>query len=77
VVLRLRHFDPRLVAREEKERAVELLLVAKGPGEAVFEGPEYGAKGVVRLTYRRPTDDTLVGILEKEGRKEEFRFRRR
>jgi hypothetical protein len=77
VVLRIRHFDPKLVAREEKDRAVELPLVAKGPREAVFEGPEYNVKGNVRLTYRRPTDDTLVGLLEKEGKKEEFRFRRR
>jgi hypothetical protein len=76
VVLRIRHFDPRLVGREEKERAVELPLVSKGPGEAVFEGPEYGGKGTVRLTYRGAAD-TLTGLLEKSGKKEEFRFRRR
>jgi hypothetical protein len=51
--------------------------VAKSPREAVFEGPEYNVKGTVRLTYRRPTDDTLTGTLEKEGKKQEFRFRRR
>jgi hypothetical protein len=77
VVLRIRHFDPKLVAREEKDRAVELPLVAKGPREAVFEGPEYDAKGTVRLTYRRGDDDTLRVVLEKEGTKQEFRFRRR
>jgi hypothetical protein len=77
VVLRIRHFSPKLVAREEKERPVELPLVAKGPREAVFEGPEYNVKGTVRLTYKRPTDDTLLGMLEKEGKKQEFRFRRR
>jgi hypothetical protein len=77
VVLRLRHFNPDLVAREDKERPVELPLVAKSPREAVFEGPEYNVKGTVRLTYRRPTDDTLTGTLEKEGKKQEFRFRRR
>jgi len=77
VVLRLRHFDPKLVAREEKDRAVELPLVAKGPREAVFEGPEYEVKGTVRLTYRRDDDDTLTCVLEKEGTKQEFRFRRR
>ena len=38
VVLRIRHFNPKLVAKEEKDRAVELPLVVKGPGEAVFEG---------------------------------------
>jgi hypothetical protein len=77
VVLRIRHFDPKLVAREEKERAVELPLVAKGPREAVFEGPEHDVKGTVRITYRRADDDTLTAVLEKEGQKQEFRFRRR
>ena len=76
VVLRIRHFDPKLVAREEKERAVELPLVSKRPGEAVFEGTEYGGRGTVRLTYRGG-GDTLTGLLEKGGKKEEFRFRRR
>lgn len=77
VVLRIRHFDPKLVAREEKDRAVELHLVSKGPREAVFEGPEHDGKGSVRLTYRRGDDDSLTGVLEKEGSKQEFRFRRR
>jgi hypothetical protein len=77
VVLRIRHFDPKLVAREEKDRAVELPLVAKGPREAVFEGPESGVKGTVRLTYRGADDGTLAAVLEKEGKKEEFRFRRK
>ncbi len=77
VVLRLRHFDAKLVAREERERAVELPLVAKGPREAVFEGPASDGKGTVRLTYRRGEDDVLVGVLEKGGSKQEFRFRRR
>ena len=76
VVLRIRHFDPKLVAREEKERAVELPLGSKRPGEAVFEGAEYGGRGTVRLTYRGG-GDTLTGLLEKGRRKEEFRFRRR
>lgn len=77
VVLRIRHFDPKLVGREDKERPVELPLVAKGTREAVFEGPEYDVKGTVRLTYRRGDDDTLTAALEKEGTKQEFRFRRR
>ncbi len=76
VVLRIRHFDPKLVAREDKERAVELPLVSKRPGEAVFEGAEHGGRGTVRLTYRGG-GDTLTGLLEHAGRKEEFRFRRR
>jgi Domain of unknown function (DUF6265) len=77
VVLRIRHFDPKLVGREEKDRAIELPPVAKGPGEAVFEGAEYGGQGTVRLTYRRGEGDRLTGILEKGGKKEEFFFRRK
>lgn len=77
VVLRIRHFDPKLVAREEKERAVELPLVSLADRQAVFEGPEYNVKGTVRLSYRRPTEDSLVGVLEKEGTRQEFTFRRK
>jgi Domain of unknown function (DUF6265) len=76
VVLRIRHFDPKLVAREDKERSVELRLVGKGASEAVFAGPDYDGKGSVRLTYRGGPD-TLTGVLEKSGSKQEFRFRRR
>ena len=76
IVMRLRHFDPELVAREDKATPVELSLIAWTLGEAVFEGPAVGAPGLVRLTYRRATDDTLTSTLEKEGRKQEFSFRR-
>jgi hypothetical protein len=77
VVLRIRHFDPKLVAREEKDGAVELPLVGKGKREAVFEGPEYDVKGTVRLAYRGGEEGTLEVVLEKEGQRQEFRFRRR
>ncbi len=76
IVLRLRHFDPELVAREEKGTPVELSLVGWTPGEAAFEGPAVGAPGLVRLTYRSPSEDTLTSTLEKEGKKQEFSFRR-
>jgi hypothetical protein len=55
---------------------VALPLVAKGPREAVFEGPEHGVSGSVRLSYRRD-GDSLAAVLEKEGGKQEFRFQRR
>jgi hypothetical protein len=42
----------------------------------VFEGAEYGGSGTVRLTYRGG-GDSLTGVLDKGGKKEEFRFRRR
>ncbi len=77
VVLRLRHFDPKLVGREERQTPVELRLVAKRAGEAVFEGVEGGGKARVRLTYRSPSKDALVGVLEKGAEPQEFAFRRR
>lgn len=76
VTLRLRHFDPRLVGREDKERAVELRLVALEGRSATFEGTEYSGKGRLRLTYRRPDDKSLFVTLEKEGGSEQFRFER-
>lgn len=77
VSMRLRHFDPKLVGREEKDRPVVLKLVAKKPGEAVFEGPEVGGTGTVRLTYRSDGKDGLVGILDKPAGRQEFSFRRK
>lgn len=76
IIMRLRHFDPRLVAREEREKPVELTLVGWKAREARFEGPAVGASGLVSLTYRRSSDDTLTCTLEKEGKKEEYSFRR-
>jgi hypothetical protein len=76
IVLRLRHFDPDLVGREDKTTPVELALVGWAEREATFEGPAVGTSGNVRLTYRSPSDDALVSILEKDGRKQEFTFRR-
>jgi hypothetical protein len=78
LVMRIRHFDPKLVGREEKATPVALKLVASQGRSAVFEGPELGSStpGVVRLSYSRPTDDALVVTLEKGGKKEGFTFRR-
>jgi hypothetical protein len=76
LALRLRHFDPRLAGREDKERPVVLKLVRLAGREAAFEGTESSGTGTVRLTYRRPSDDTLSVTLDKAGGKEEFRFRR-
>jgi hypothetical protein len=76
IMLRLRHFDPDLVGREDKATPVALALVGWSEREATFEGPAVGAPGTVRLTYRSPSDDALVSVLEKDGRKQEFAFRR-
>ena len=75
-VFRLRHFDPRLVAREEKDKPLELKLVAIKDGEAAFEGPGQPS-GTVRLTYRRTSPDSLSVTLDKEGSSQVFRFRRK
>jgi hypothetical protein len=77
VTLRLRHFDPRLVGREDKERAVELKLVRLQGREAEFEGAAYSGEGRVRLTYRRVDDQSLAVTLDKGGKKEEFSFKKR
>ena len=76
IVLRLRHFDPELAAREDKTTPVELAMVGWNDREAAFEGPAVGGGGHVRLTYRSPSKDELVSVLEKDGRKQEFTFRR-
>lgn len=78
VTLYLRHFDPQLVAREEKDRPLALRLVRRGEREAAFEGPAVAAYGgSVRIEYRRPSEDLLVSVLERAGKREEFRFTRK
>lgn len=74
VTFRLRHFDRRGVAWEEKDKPLVLPLVDKGAGLAVFEGD--GKNGILRLTYRRE-GEALVGRLEKAGEAPvDYRFRR-
>lgn len=76
LVLRLRHFDSALVAREEKDQSVVLKAIRQAPGEVAFEGPAVGAEGLVRITYRKAGDDGLAVTLERAGKKEEFAFKR-
>jgi hypothetical protein len=76
-VLRLRHFDRALAAREGKEAVPPWPLVRSGRREAVFERVERAGRKPTRLTYKSPDPETLVAILEKDGRAQEFRFRRR
>lgn len=77
IALRLRHFDPRLTAREEQDAPVVLRLVAWKAREAVFERAAVGGQGRLRLSYRRPSDDSLVAVLENDGKAEEYRYRLR
>jgi hypothetical protein len=77
LVFRLRHFDPKLVGREEKDRAVELKLVRFEGRVAAFEGAEYSGRGTLRLTYRAEGGAGLHVTLDKDGKKDEFTFKRR
>lgn len=74
-VFRLRHFDPRMVAREDKGAPLALKLVALKEREAAFEGPGQPS-GTVRLTYRQPSADVLSVTLDKDGKSQPFTFRR-
>jgi hypothetical protein len=77
LVMRVRHFDPRLVAREEKAAPVVLKLVSSAARTGAFEGPEPSGPGVIRLTYSSPSEGTLNVTLEKDGKKAGgFSFRR-
>jgi hypothetical protein len=62
-VLRLRHFDPGLIAWEEKEGAVSLPVSSFTEKQVVFSN----ADGSVRLTYRRSSTDMLTVILERNA----------
>ena len=77
LVMRVRHFDPKLVAREEKAAPVALKLVSSGDRMGAFEGTEPGGPTVIRLTYASPAEGTLNVTLEKDGKKAGgFSFRR-
>lgn len=74
-VFRLRHFDPRMVALEDKDKALTLKLVGFKDREAAFEGPGQPT-GTVRLTYRQPAADQMNVTLDSDGRSQVFRLRR-
>jgi hypothetical protein len=75
LVLRLRHFDAKLVGREERDKPLELRLAGWNEGEARFEGAGSDGAGLA-LTYRHPDADTLACTVERLGKKEEFSFKR-
>ncbi len=70
-VLNLRHFSGRMEGwPKEKERP--LALAGCGDGEMVFEGTE--GEATVKLTYRKIEGGGLSVVVDKDGRKEEYRF---
>ena len=74
VELFLKHFNGRMEPRaSEKDHTLGMRLVGSADREMTFEGDE--ETGKVRLVYRRTGDD-LVVVLEKGGKKQEYRFHR-
>ena len=63
VLLRIKHFDPGLKGWEEKDTAMECLLVEVGDREAVFLEVNDPGRWVV---YRLETDDRLVSYFETD-----------
>jgi len=74
VVLRLRHFDGRLVAREEKGAPITLKRVQAGAKMAVFESP--GASGPLTISYRVEGNDLVGTVKHAGGEPETYRMRR-
>jgi hypothetical protein len=74
LVLRIRHFDADLVAKEDKGTPVVLPLVERSERYARFSGPAAGGAGEVTVSYQRDRE-SLKATVTKEGKSEEFRFR--
>ena len=78
VVLRLKHFNNKMVGWEEKDKSLSWKLVKTGAEELVFENPDQ--KQPTKLSYRRSGENGLNVRLEAErdGKPsvEEFTFTR-
>jgi hypothetical protein len=77
VLLRIKRFDPGLVGREERERAIVFRLARSSAREAVFE--DEASDSPKRLTYRRGRDSLYVRlerVQNGEHRVMDFRFGR-
>jgi uncharacterized protein DUF6265 len=78
VLMRIKRFDPGLVGREERDRAIVFRLTRSSYREAVFE--DDAAESPKRLTYRRSGRDSMYVRLERlqggEHKVMDFRFGR-
>ena len=78
IVLRLKHFDAKMVGWEEKAESLTLKLVRSSANEAVFEGSK--PEKPLRITYRKPGENSLIVVLgsSRDGKPktDEFNFRR-
>jgi hypothetical protein len=72
--LRLRHFDRRLHAREEKDAPLVLTLTSALQNRAVFEGTEGELR--VRLSYQRDGDQLVATLTKGDQPAQEYRFHR-
>jgi len=63
--MRLRHFDPKLIGREDKDKPVVFRLVAWKAREAVFEGPGVSA----RVSSGSPTGGRRTTPLWRSSRR--------
>ena len=75
VVLRLKHFRPDLHGLEEKDAPFVLPAIEAGARSVVFQGQ--GTQGLLRITYRAPTPDTLEAVVERGGRRDTFVYSRK
>jgi hypothetical protein len=71
-ILRIKHFHPGLVGWEEKDEAVEYVLVSHTIGEAVFLRRNPGDGNW--MVYRRSDDDLTVTFESGTGQKVEGEF---
>ena len=74
VVLRLRHFDAKLVAREEKGAPLVLKLVESGERRAAFRGA--GTKGPLTITYAVEGDNLVGTVKHGDEALQAYRMRR-
>lgn len=77
VVLRLKHFDSKMVGWEEKADALTMKLVRNEASEAVFEGTK--AEQPLKFTYKKVGESLLIRIdSSRDGKPktDEFTLRR-
>ena len=72
--LRLRHFDRRMKAREEREAPIVLALVHAAENRVTFQGKE--GELTVRLTYSREGSQLIARLEKTDQPAQEYRFQR-
>ena len=65
ILIRLKHFHSDMVGWEEKEKAIEFVLVALSEQEAIFW--QRNAENAPWMVYRREAGDRLISYFEREN----------